>query len=456
MQGPSEIKFFNWLSIGSHLHKILPFTNRLCLILLITIGLLQSCTDDFKSESASDDRNTDEPCSTNHLKGFHVDEAGNFLANGIRRDNSFLDFISGNTHFLLNEKYGELLLNFGDYRKGTSHNLCNKVFYQLEFLAHKPNSFNSIEWVTSDEYRIPVLENLLKYKKKSIDILQEGNNYFIEPLGIRDTSRMYPRVAVLSKNGRYVTGTIYLDASNFKRYVHSFHYGEITGDALDLSNVFYAADTSKVEQSGTFRFEQFGDFLVSRTSGIYFIKCDSFYLRRYCNGIQAFEECNQNMFINGFDHAYPRMNLTNSDFTSDKYLFSGLYNIPSLPESEPSAFSTDKYPLGGTYNNSSGGGKGGTGWVVSIGGSIENRDVIKRGRVEGQLTGEGNVVIFVCVDSDGNVIEARRQATGSTTLDATLISKAAKAAKEFKFESSDQDRGCGTITFYFRYGANSN
>ena len=76
--------------------------------------------------------------------------------------------------------------------------------------------------------------------------------------------------------------------------------------------------------------------------------------------------------------------------------------------------------------------------------------------MEGQLTGEGNVVVSVCVNSDGNVVEAKRQASGSTTTDPTLISKAINAAKGYKFESSDQDRACGTITFYFRYGGSSN
>ncbi len=116
---------------------------------------------------------------------------------------------------------------------------------------------------------------------------------------------------------------------------------------------------------------------------------------------------------------------------------------------------------GGTGNNpfgkdsGSGGGSGGgqgTGSGTSIGGGIGNRTVIRKGKVEGQLTGEGNVVVSVCVNSDGNVVEAKRQANGSTTTDPTLISKAINAAKGYKFESSDQDRACGTITFYFKYG----
>lgn len=120
---------------------------------------------------------------------------------------------------------------------------------------------------------------------------------------------------------------------------------------------------------------------------------------------------------------------------------------------------------GGTGNNpfgkdnGSGGGSGGgqgTGSGTSIGGGIGNRTVIRKGKVEGQLTGEGNVVVSVCVNSDGNVVEAKRQASGSTTTDPTLISKAINAAKGYKFESSDQDRACGTITFYFRYGGSSN
>ncbi|MFM7401044.1 MAG: energy transducer TonB [Bacteroidota bacterium] len=120
---------------------------------------------------------------------------------------------------------------------------------------------------------------------------------------------------------------------------------------------------------------------------------------------------------------------------------------------------------GGTGNNpfgkdnGSGGGTGGgqgTGSGTSIGGGIGNRTVIRKGRVEGQLTGEGNVVVSVCVDADGNVIEAKRQGSGSTTTDPVLVSKAINAAKGYKFESSNQDRACGTITFYFRYGGSSN
>jgi hypothetical protein len=120
---------------------------------------------------------------------------------------------------------------------------------------------------------------------------------------------------------------------------------------------------------------------------------------------------------------------------------------------------------GGTGNNpfgkenGSGGGTGGgqgTGSGTSIGGGIGNRTVLRKGKVEGQLAGEGNVVVYVCVDADGNVVEARRQASGSTTTEPTLISKAVNAARGYKFQSSDQDRACGTITFYFRYGGSSN
>jgi hypothetical protein len=120
---------------------------------------------------------------------------------------------------------------------------------------------------------------------------------------------------------------------------------------------------------------------------------------------------------------------------------------------------------GGTGNNpfgkdsGSGGGTGGgqgTGSGTSIGGGIGNRSVVKRGRVEGQLSGEGDVVVYVCVDSDGNVVEARRQSSGSTTTDPVLTSRAVNAAKGYKFAASEQDRACGTITFFFRYGGSSN
>jgi uncharacterized protein (TIGR02145 family) len=329
----------------------------------------QSCTDELNKESGSADKSADNGCSTSELKGLYVDESGNLTFDGVRKDNSLLELVSDGTNFLLHEKTGELLLNFGDYRKGETRNLCNKVFYQIEFLAYNPVNINSVQWVNSDNFRIPVLEDLLRHKRKTIDILQDGNNYFVELLSIEDTVKRYPEVAVFSKNGRYVTGTVYQDMFGSKQYAHSFHFGELTDDFIDFTSMVYSSDTTKINRAGSYKFEQFDNILVSLSSGVFYIKCDSSYLRRYRGGIQAFRECNQNMFINGFDHAFPRMNLFGKSISPENYLFSGVYNIPLSQVNEPEGdFSPD---LAGRTENRAGRSSGTESTDIDCGAYIE-------------------------------------------------------------------------------------
>ena len=85
-----------------------------------------------------------------------------------------------------------------------------------------------------------------------------------------------------------------------------------------------------------------------------------------------------------------------------------------------------------------------------VDGSLKSRNIIKKGEIKGNQQPRGRVVIDICVDAKGNVIEKNFQPNGSSTLDNMLISNALDAAGEYKFEMSTEDRSCGSVTFYFR------
>ncbi len=106
----------------------------------------------------------------------------------------------------------------------------------------------------------------------------------------------------------------------------------------------------------------------------------------------------------------------------------------------------------GKSNGSGGGSGGGTGGGIgaSVGGGLGGRAVVSRGRINDDSQKSGRVVVEVCVDGSGNVINADYKSLGSTTSDLELRSKAIAAAKGYKFATSDAAKQCGTITFNFR------
>lgn len=62
----------------------------------------------------------------------------------------------------------------------------------------------------------------------------------------------------------------------------------------------------------------------------------------------------------------------------------------------------------------------------------------------------GRVVVYVNVDSDGNVISASVEQRGTTTSDGTLHDLAIEAAMKAKFKSSDRHIQSGLITYDFK------
>lgn len=63
---------------------------------------------------------------------------------------------------------------------------------------------------------------------------------------------------------------------------------------------------------------------------------------------------------------------------------------------------------------------------------------------------EGTVVVYVTVDSDGNVTSAEIRQQGSTTQDPTLRRLAVEAARKAKFRPSSSLSQGGTITYVFK------
>ena len=62
----------------------------------------------------------------------------------------------------------------------------------------------------------------------------------------------------------------------------------------------------------------------------------------------------------------------------------------------------------------------------------------------------GRVVVYVHINSDGDVISAVVEQRGTTTSDATLHELAVEAALKAKFKSSDLAVQSGRITYDFK------
>lgn len=85
-----------------------------------------------------------------------------------------------------------------------------------------------------------------------------------------------------------------------------------------------------------------------------------------------------------------------------------------------------------------------------IGGGLSGRDVVYEPVVNDSSQKTGKVVIKVCVDPSGQVIESEFTQKGSTTTDRHLVAKAHEGAKKYKFTKNDKELQCGTITFDFK------
>jgi outer membrane biosynthesis protein TonB len=84
-----------------------------------------------------------------------------------------------------------------------------------------------------------------------------------------------------------------------------------------------------------------------------------------------------------------------------------------------------------------------------VGGGLANREVVFEPSIQENSQKAGTVVIKICVNSDGDVIEADYTQKGSTTSDAVLVAVAEKAAKKYKFTLSTITKQCGTVTIKY-------
>ncbi|RME91921.1 MAG: hypothetical protein D6772_17650 [Bacteroidetes bacterium] len=128
--------------------------------------------------------------------------------------------------------------------------------------------------------------------------------------------------------------------------------------------------------------------------------------------------------------------------------------------------------IGGLFNSGGGGGntnKPGDGGAANgdpdataigkksfgsgtVGGGLGSRGVARSPRLVENSQRSGTVVIELCVDQDGNVIQNSVKFTqrGSTTTDAQLVNAAIRNAKSWGFNRGSVDRQCGTITYNFK------
>lgn len=85
-----------------------------------------------------------------------------------------------------------------------------------------------------------------------------------------------------------------------------------------------------------------------------------------------------------------------------------------------------------------------------IGGGLANRGVLYEPEINDNSQYTGVVVVKVCVNSSGKVVEANFTQRGSTTTNKVLVDIAIDAAKKYKFTSSEVETQCGNITIEFK------
>lgn len=100
--------------------------------------------------------------------------------------------------------------------------------------------------------------------------------------------------------------------------------------------------------------------------------------------------------------------------------------------------------LGGT------GGGGGRGGGKGFGYDLSGRELVRRPYLVTNNPEEGQIVVGITVDQDGNVIDAVPGVRGSTITDASLYILVKNAAMKVKFNSSpNTPEQTGTVTFRF-------
>jgi Tetratricopeptide repeat. len=87
---------------------------------------------------------------------------------------------------------------------------------------------------------------------------------------------------------------------------------------------------------------------------------------------------------------------------------------------------------------------------LSISGELGNRDVTSKPSIFLFSDQEGRVVIDLCVDRRGRVIEAVFNRERSTIFRSSLTSLALRKAKDFIFDVSGQSQECGIMTYHIK------
>ncbi len=85
-----------------------------------------------------------------------------------------------------------------------------------------------------------------------------------------------------------------------------------------------------------------------------------------------------------------------------------------------------------------------------IGGGLSGRKVLTKPVIRDSSQKTGDVVVKVCVGSNGRVVSAKFTQGGSTTSNSKLVATAIAGAKKYKFSTGDIERQCGTIKIKFR------
>ena len=85
-----------------------------------------------------------------------------------------------------------------------------------------------------------------------------------------------------------------------------------------------------------------------------------------------------------------------------------------------------------------------------VGGGLGSRGLVFEPNIKENSQKEGKVVVKVCVDRSGKVIDAKYTQRGSTTTDSDLVNVAIKNAEKYIFSESEIEEQCGTITIDFK------
>ena len=92
----------------------------------------------------------------------------------------------------------------------------------------------------------------------------------------------------------------------------------------------------------------------------------------------------------------------------------------------------------------------GSGVVEGLGG----RGATTRNTPQDNSSETGTVVVRVCIDKNGNVVEAKfsqkGEKTSSTVTSGRLVNLAVESAKKWKFSPGEVDKQCGWIIFNFK------